>query len=146
MVSRKKSLRRILDFADKDFVSLDENSLVAEGARIMYERDACSVVVTHNDANKLFRQSVGIITARDILHRVVAQSKGPFKLALKDIMSTPLITINRDASTNDAISLMKGKNITRLPVINQEGEILGVVSLKSVLGSLSHENIDAIDA
>jgi CBS domain-containing protein len=112
----------------------------------MYERDACSVVVTHNDANKLFRQSVGIITARDILLRVVAQSKGPFKLALKDIMSTPLITINRDASTNDAISLMKGKNITRLPVINQDGEILGVVSLKSILGSLSHENIDAIDA
>jgi signal-transduction protein with cAMP-binding, CBS, and nucleotidyltransferase domain len=144
MVSRKKPLRRILDFADKDFVSLDENTLVAEGARIMYERDACSVIVTHNDTKKLFRQSVGIITARDILQRVVAQSKGPFKLALKDIMSTPLITINRDASTNDTILLMKGKNITRLPVINQDGEILGVVSLKTILGGISQENIKAI--
>jgi trk system potassium uptake protein len=146
MGHRKKPPRGVIDFADKDFVSLDENTLVAEAARIMYERDVCSVIVTRNDINKSFRQSVGIITARDILQRVVAQSKGPFKVTLKDIMSTPLITINEDASTNSAISLMKGKNITRLPVINEDGEILGVVSLKAVVGRISHENIDAINA
>src|SRR5919198_589347 len=142
MGHRKKAPPRgVIDFADKDFVGLDENTLVAEAARIMYERDVCSVIVTRNDINKSFRQSVGIITARDILQRVVAQSKGPFKITLKDIMSAPLITINKDASTNDAILLMKGKNITRLPVINEDGEILGVVSLKAVVGRISHENI-----
>lgn len=104
--------RKVIDFADKDFVSSDENTLVAEAARIMYERDVCSVIVTRSDSERLLRQSVGIITARDFLHRVVAQSKGPFKLGLKDIMSTPLITINKDALTNDAIMLMKDKNIT----------------------------------
>jgi CBS domain-containing protein len=148
MVHRKKKPpHRVIGFAEKDFVSLGENTLVAEAARIMYERDVCSVIVTRNDSNKLFRQSVGIITARDILHRVVAQSKGPFKVTLKDIMSTPLITINKDAPTNGAILLMKSKNITRLPVINEAGEILGVVSLKAILGRISHENIeDAINA
>ena len=56
------------------------------------------------------------------------RTMGPFKLALKDIMSTPLITINKEALTNGAIMLMKGKNITRLPVINEDaGEVLGVV-------------------
>lgn len=140
MVHRKKPPRGVIRFADKDFVSLDENTLVAEAARIMYERDVCSVIVTRNDTIKSFRQSVGIITPRDILQRVVAQSKGPFKLILKDIMSTPLIIINEDASTNGAISLMKRKNITRLPVINEEGEILGIVSLKAILSRISHEN------
>jgi predicted transcriptional regulator len=68
--------REVIDFADKDFVSLDENTLVAEAARIMYERDICSVIVTRNDSERLLKQSVGIITARDFLHRaVVAQSK-----------------------------------------------------------------------
>jgi CBS domain-containing protein len=149
MVHRKKKPpREVIAFAKKDFVSLDENTLVAEAARIMYERDVCSVIVTRNDTNKLIRKSVGIITARDILHRVVAQSKGPFKLTLKDIMSTPLITINKDAPTNGAILLMKSKNITRLPVINEAGEILGVVSLKAFLGGISHESVedDAINA
>ena len=62
----------------------------------MYERGLCSVIVTHNDVERRLRQSVGMITARDFLQRVVAHSKGPFKLAVKDIMSTPLITINKE--------------------------------------------------
>jgi CBS domain-containing protein len=142
-----KPHRKFIDFADNDFVTLDENILVAEAARIMHERDVCSVIVTRNDGESLLRQSVGIITARDFLHRVVAQSKGPFKLALKDIMSTPLITINKDALTNDAIMLMKGKNITRLPVINEEaGEVLGIASLRTLIGRASHEDVDSISA
>jgi CBS domain-containing protein len=133
---------KIIDFADKDFVSLDENTLVAEAARIMYERDVCSVIVTRND--KQFRQSVGMITARDFLQRVVAQSKGPFKLAVKDIMSTPLITINKETLVNDAIMLMKSKNIARLPVINNAGEILGIVSLRSLIGKATQDDINSV--
>ena len=146
MTHTKKPSSKVIDFADKDFVSLDEKTLVAEAARIMYERDVCSVIVTHNDSERL-RRSVGMITARDFLHRVVAQSKGPFKLTLKDIMSTPLITINKDALTNDTIMLMKDKNITRLPVINEEaGEVLGIVSLRTLIGRASDEHIDSISA
>lgn len=141
-----KARSRVIDFADKDFVSLDENTLVAEAARIMYERDVCSVIVTRNDSEGLLRQSVGIITARDFLHRVIAQSKGPFKLALKDIMSTPLMIVNKEALTNDAIMLMKGKNITRLPVINETGEVLGIVSLRTLIGRASDEDIDSVSA
>jgi CBS domain-containing protein len=147
MVHSEKPPSKVIDIADKDFVSLDENTLVAEAAMIMYERDVCSVIVTHNDGQRQLRKSVGMITARDFLHRVVAQSKGPFKLTLKDIMSTPLITINKDALTNDAILLMKDKNITRLPVINEEsGEVLGIVSLRTLIGRASDEHIDSISA
>ncbi|MDQ4050423.1 MAG: CBS domain-containing protein [Thermoproteota archaeon] len=139
-----KESNKIIDFADKDFVSLDENTLVAEAARIMYERDVCSVIVTRNDSEKQFRQSVGMITARDFLQRVVAQSKGPFKMVVKDIMSTPLITLNKETLVNDAIMLMKSKNIARLPVINDAGEILGIVSLRSLVGKTTQDNISSI--
>ncbi len=91
MVHTIKPHSKVIDVADKDFVSLDENTLVAEAARIMYDRDVSSVIVTHNDREAPVRQSVGMVTARDFLNRVVAQSKGPFKVVLKDIMSTPLI-------------------------------------------------------
>jgi signal-transduction protein with cAMP-binding, CBS, and nucleotidyltransferase domain len=146
MVHTKKPPREVIDFADKDFVSLDENTLVAEAARIMYERGVCSVIVTRTDGERLLRQSVGIITARDFLHRVIAQSKGPFKLALKDIMSTPLMIVNKDALTHDGIMLMKGKNITRLPVINEAGEVLGIVSLRTLISRASDEHINSISA
>jgi len=137
---------KILDYADKDFVSLDENTLVADAARIMYERNVCSVIVTRNDTERQLRQSVGMITARDFLQRVVAQSKGPFKLAVKDIMSTPLITIHNETLTNDAIMLMKSKNIARLPIINDAGEVIGIVSLRSLVGKASQEDINSISA
>lgn len=146
MVHTKKLPSKVIDFADKDFVSLDENTLIAEAARVMYERDVCSVIVTRNDSESLLRQSVGIITARDFLHRVIAQSKGPFKLALKDIMSTPLIIVNKNTLINDAIRLMKSKNITRLPVINEAGEVLGIVSLRTLIARASDEDIDSISA
>lgn len=135
---------RIIDYADKEFVTLDENTLVADAARIMYERDVCSVIVTRNDAERHLRQSVGMITARDFLQRVVAQSKGPFKLAVKDIMSTPLITIKKDTLTNDAITLMKSKNIARLPVISDADEVLGIVSLRGLVGKASQEDISSV--
>ncbi|HEX2168708.1 MAG TPA: CBS domain-containing protein [Nitrososphaera sp.] len=77
-----------------------------------------------------------MITAReDFLHRVVAQSKGPFKLAVKDIMSTPLFTINKEILVDDAIMLMKSKNIARFPVVSDAGEVLGFVSLRSLIGT-----------
>ncbi|MDQ4015293.1 MAG: CBS domain-containing protein [Thermoproteota archaeon] len=146
MENTKKLPSKVIDFAERDFVSLDENTLVAEAARIMYERGVCSVIVTRTDGERLLRQSVGIITARDFLHRVIAQSKGPFKLALKDIMSTPLMIVNKDALTHDGIMLMKGKNITRLPVINEAGEVLGIVSLRTLISRASDEHINSISA
>ncbi len=146
MENTKKPPSKVIDFAERDFVSLEENTLVAEAARIMYERGVCSVIVTRTDGERLLRQSVGIITARDFLHRVIAQSKGPFKLALKDIMSTPLRIVNKDALTHDGIMLMKGKNITRLPVINEAGEVLGIVSLRTLISRASDEHINSISA
>ena len=51
----------IIDYADKDFVSLDENTLVADAARIMYERGVCSVIITRDDVERHLRQAVGMI-------------------------------------------------------------------------------------
>jgi CBS domain-containing protein len=61
-------------------------------------------------------------------------------------MSTPLMIVNKDALTNDAIMLMKDKNITRFPVINEADEVLGIVSLGTLVGKASDEDIDSVSA
>ncbi len=111
----------------------------------MYERDVGSIIITHNDRETLVRQSVGMVTARYFVNRVVAHSKGPFKVVLKDILSTPLITINKDALISDAIMLMKDKNIARLPMISEPSEVLGIVSFLRTLVSRA-EQISSISA
>ena len=133
MARGKFATKKIMDFVEKDFVALDENTLVGEAAKAMYERDVCSIIVTRNDSASGIRQAVGIITARDLLHRVVAVNKGPFKMTLDKIMSTPLITIGVNSSVEDAISLMRSKKITRLPMVNKAGDVLGIASLKSLV-------------
>jgi CBS domain-containing protein len=131
----------IINFAKLDFLALNENTLIGEAAKAMYERDFSCAIVTHSDTMQKIRLPIGIITARDMLNRVIAQNRGPFKVTLKEIMSAPLISIKRNASAKDAVLLMKSKNITQLPVLSEGGEMLGIVSLKSILDGIQDQDI-----
>lgn len=136
MRSLAYNARRLLNagkIADRTFVSLDENTLVADGAKAMYQSEGCSIIVTRNNPKSGSRVPVGIITERDIIFRVVAQNRGPFKVALKDIMSSPLITVYSDDTAEEAVSIMKEKNINRLPVLSRNGAIVGLLTAKSLV-------------
>lgn len=125
--------------ADKTFVSMDENTLVADAAKTMYERKECTIIVTKNDSTNKSRIPVGIITERDIIHRIVAQNRGPFKVTLKSVMSTPLITVDSEASIEQALSVMKENDISRLPVIDKRtgGIITGLLTMKMLVKRVS---------
>lgn len=134
--------QKVAEVAENDFATLPEDSLVAEAAKIMRKKDVASIVITRKGAQK---EPVGIITERDIIRRVVAENKGPFKVTAGDVMSSPLITINPDSSVADAITLMRNKHIRRLPVVNEIGQIVGIVTLKSAVGNMPSHNIDLVD-
>lgn len=59
----------------------------------------------------------------------MAENKGSYKVILGQIMSSPLITINENLSVRDAIALMQSKQIRRLPVMNDEGVVIGLITL-----------------
>ena len=104
--------QKVESIAEKNYVTLSEDTLVAEAAKLMRDKDVLSVLVTGKNSN----EPIGIVTERDILYRVVAENKGPFKVTLKDIMSSPLITIAEEESVKDAVRLMRTKHIRRLAV------------------------------
>lgn len=119
------------DLADRTYIALDENTLVAAGAKTLYEQESNTIVVTKNNDGKQ-RVPVGIVTERDIIFRVVAQNKGPFKLRLKDIMSAPLISIKSERDVKEALSILKEKKINRLGVVNEEGELQGLLTTEMI--------------
>jgi CBS domain-containing protein len=129
---------KVGDIANQAFVSLDENALVADAAKTLYEREECSVIVTGTTSDA--RIPVGIITERDIIFRVVAQNRGPFKVKLRDIMSHPLITITDEMPTSRALSLMKRRNINRLPVVDKKGRLLGLITMQGLVRSMPTTN------
>jgi CBS domain-containing protein len=129
---------RIRDIVDTAFVTLDENTLVAEGAKTLYVQEQCTIVVTHLDAGTGQRIPVGIITERDIIFRVVAQNRGPFKVRLRDIMSAPIITIDEDKSIEEAMAILNKHKINRLPVVH-DSSIIGIVTTGMVIRNVSIE-------
>ena len=129
---------RVRDIVDTAFVTLDENILVAEAAKALYTQERCTIVVTHLNASTGQRIPVGIITERDIIYRVVAQNRGPFKVTLKDIMSAPIITIDEDKSVEEAMAILNKHKINRLPVVH-DSSIIGIVTTGIIMSNVSIE-------
>jgi CBS domain len=83
---------------------------------------------------------------------MLAESLGPYKVPLKKVMSTPLITIDQQSSTADGISLMRSKQIRRLVVTKKEADddssgndgkhVIGMVTLMSITGNIPTNNLD----
>ena len=128
----------VRDIVDTAFVTLDENTLVAEAAKALYAQERCTIVVTRLDAGSGQRIPVGIITERDIIFRVVAQNRGPYKVTLRDIMSAPIITIDEDKSVEEAMAILNKHKINRLPVVH-DSSIIGIVTTEMVMSNISIE-------
>ena len=128
----------VRDIVDTAFVTLDENTLVAEAAKALYAQERCTIVVTRLDAGSGQRIPIGIITERDIIFRVVAQNRGPYKVTLRDIMSAPIITIDEDKSVEEAMAILNKHKINRLPVVH-DSSIIGIVTTGMVMSNISIE-------
>ena len=126
----------------KDYVILSKDTLVGEAAKVMRDKDVSSVLVASNNNNNS-NEPIGIVTEKDIVYHVLAENKGPFKITLKDIMSSPLITILEKESIKDAILLMKSKHIRRLAIRNGEDNITGVITLMSAVENIPNDNVIA---
>jgi signal-transduction protein with cAMP-binding, CBS, and nucleotidyltransferase domain len=126
------------DVAEKDITIIDEAKDVATAARMMRDERISSILVSRNNI------PVGIVTEKDILYRVVAENKGPFKTLLKEVMSTPLVTMDETTLVKDAIYAMRNKDIRRMP-ITRNGKIISILTLRSIVGNTSEGRIELAD-
>jgi CBS domain-containing protein len=114
----------------------EENQSINAIAKVMSENNIGSVVIVKS--NEVGGLS-GIITERDIVRlagAVQTSSSTLLQLTARDIMSKPVITINAESSIQDAIQSMKLNNIRRLPVVNREGEMVGIITDKDIFRAI----------
>jgi len=119
-------LLEVRDVMTYPAITEDEDALVAEIAKCMKMSGIGSVVITKGD------KYVGIITDRDVVIKVILRNRNPDGVKVKEIMTSPLVTIESDASLMGACKLMLEKDIRRLLVI-EDGELVGVVSLRNIV-------------
>ena len=125
---------------DHNVVILDDSASINEVARTMEENGVTSILVRDSESGAVS----GIVTERDIIYRAVAKSLGMYKAKIKKIMTTPLITVDKQTSCIEAIKIMREKSLRRLPVLEQ-GKIIGVVTLMSLAGNVPERNIDLVE-
>lgn len=94
-------------------------------ARMMKKSQVGSVIVVEDKAGK---HAKGIITERDIVHKVLAKSLAPEQVKTEEIMSKPLRVVRPETTIEEAAKAMKENRIKRLPVVNENNELIGIVS------------------
>jgi CBS domain-containing protein len=146
------------DLIERDFATLYEDANVVNATRLMNSKNTSSIIVRLKNTE----EPLGIVTERDILYRVVAENKDPSKITLKEIMSSPIHTVDKDVLVKDAVSIMRSKGIRRLVVVTNKNKstesdvpsltkdkgkksILGVLTLMSIIGESSNQNISLAD-
>jgi CBS domain-containing protein len=104
---------------------------VAEAARRMLERRVGTLVII-DDAGK----PVGLVTDRDLALRVVATGADPRATSVADVMTAKPKTVGEGTPIESALALMRSGAFRRLPVVNEDGKLVGIVSLDDVVGLL----------
>jgi len=79
------------------------------------------------------KKPVGIVTEKDLIAKVVAKNKSPASVKVKEVMSSPLITIKPTTSVREAAEIMIKRGIRRLPIVNDSGELLGIITDNDIL-------------
>jgi len=118
----------VKDIMSSPVVTLDEDATSNKVANIMDANDLGCVIVT-NKAGK----PVGIITERDLVIRVLAKNLVPDAIKAKEIMTSPLVTIEPEATISEAARRMSRLDIRRLGVV-YKGNLVGLISSRDVLG------------
>ena len=83
----------------------------------------------------------GMITDRDITLRLVANGKAAATVTAAKVMSKPVITVRQDEDVQRAIDLMKGNQVRRLPVVNAEGVVVGIVAPSDLAPTFASMNV-----
>ncbi len=110
-------------------VYVDPDTVVIDALETMRRRYINSIIVKKTADNPEY----GILTSTDICDKIVAPDLDPSTVKVRDIMTTPLITIQNNISMSECARIMKEKKIHHLPVEDNNGNLVGMISATDFL-------------
>ena len=118
--------KTIRDLMTSNPCSIEADKPVAYAARMMRDEDVGLAPIV--EGQKL----IGTLTDRDIAIRVVAEGKDPQSVTVREVASTDLVTIDPQQDLDEALRLMANHQVRRLPVVEEDGRLAGVVAQADV--------------
>lgn len=112
-----------------------------EVAQMMVDRDCGQIPVVRSAIDP---KVLGVVTDRDIVLRLVAQGRNPLELKAETCMSRPATSVRTDSSVEECIRVMETHRIRRVPVVDDDGLICGIVSQADIAQHVSHSSTGAL--
>jgi len=130
----------LLRIARTPLVTVRLDSTVMEAVRTMDQQSIGAVAVTQG------HMLVGMFSERDLMLRVVSERRDPEQTLVRDVMTSPVATIHRDSTADDALKVMLEKHIRHLPIVDRDGRLAGMISMRSLLHDKVAELTDQLDS
>jgi CBS domain-containing protein len=112
----------IKDVMTSNPCSIDAEKSVAYAAKMMREEDVGLAPIVEGD------KLIGMLTDRDIAIRVVAEGRNPEQVKVADVASKQVVAIDPQQELNEALRIMAEHQVRRLPVVEEDGKLVGVVA------------------
>jgi len=135
---------KILGVCSRNVVVAERGLSLVNAAKLMRENHVGSIVVVEGDGAG--RVPVGIVTDRDIVMEVVASDMDPRGLTCGDIMGPRLVTAHQDDDAHESLATMRRRGIRRMPVVDSQGALAGIVTLDDLIGLVGRELMDVVQA
>ena len=118
----------VRDWMSRPVVVVDPDSSVSYALTLMRRRNIHSVIVNIGQDNPAY----GIITTTDIRDKIAAADRNPAEIAVRDIMSGPLVLAKPDWTLKECSQAMQKHNIHHLPVADEHGTLVGLISTTDI--------------
>lgn len=130
------------EFCNRDAVVCDKDATILDVARLLHRHHIGDVIIadTRNDQ----RVAVGIITDRDIVVELLAEQVDLDAVTVGDVMSFELLAVEEDGDLLSAIKPMRNLSIRRLPVVNKQGGLAGILVVDDLIELLTEQLNDLV--
>ena len=118
-------MKKCKDIMTKDLVTATSENTVVEVARLMKTEDIGPVLIVDNEQSKTL---VGILTDRDIVLKVIAETKDAKATRVGEVMSKKLVTCRADDNVDVAMKAMAQYQLRRIPVVEENMRLVGIIS------------------
>jgi CBS domain-containing protein len=118
--------QNIKDVMTSDPCTIDADKSVAYAAKMMRDEDVGLAPIVEGD------KLIGMLTDRDIAIRVVAEGRDPGQVTVSEVASKHVVTIDPQQDLDEALRIMAKHQVRRLPVVEEDGRLVGVVAQADV--------------
>jgi|SRR4051812_18606506 CBS domain-containing protein len=118
----------ILEMCDAQGASVAVESSAEQAMRTMLDHHVGAVAVLDENT-----RVAGIFTERDVLRRVVLSGREPAQIPVREVMTTPVEMATLDTTPGQALATMVERHYRHLPIVDDDGRLLGMLSIRNVL-------------